>query len=57
MSEATFCSKCLSKLEELIKSYPKDGKWDDELVMWAYVKGYKAGVAHRDDEEQEKCES
>lgn len=57
MSEAIFCSKCLSKLEELIKSYPKDGKWDDELVMWAYVKGYKAGVAHRDDEEQEKCES
>lgn len=34
------------ELDELIASYPKDGKWDDALAVWAYGKGFEAGLHH-----------
>ncbi len=31
-------------LDELIAAYPKEGKWDDALSVWAYGKGFDAGM-------------
>jgi|GEM_PF-6427787 len=33
-------------LDALIAEYPKQGKWDHDLVMWSYAKGFEAGQHH-----------
>jgi len=32
-----------SALDEMVATYPREGKWDDALVTWAYEKGFNAG--------------
>lgn len=45
------CQKRLDEaLDDLVAQYPKEGKWDDALSVWAYGKGFEAGLAHRGDE-------
>ena len=32
--------------DEFVKSYPEQGKWDYTLALWAYSKGFQAGLHH-----------
>ena len=42
-SHPLFTDEQLALLDDLVREYPKQGRWDDILAMWAYAKGFQAG--------------